>query len=508
MEGDPHAVLEGMLIAAYAIGAHEGYIYVRAEYPLAVKRLRIAIAAAEERGLLGDDVARQRLGLPPQDQGGRRRLRLRRGDGADRLHRGQARHAAHAAAVPGRSGLWGKPTNINNVETWANVPWIIANGAAAVRRLRQRDVQGHQGLRLAGKIVNGGLVEVPMGSTLRHVIFDVGGGIKDGKKFKAVQIGGPSGGCVPASLLDTPVDYESLAATGAIMGSGGMVVVDDSTCMVDLARYFLQFTQDESCGKCVPCRVGTKRMLEILERITAGDGRGGRHRAPRELAREHQEDEPLRPGPDGAQPGAHHDPLLPRRVRGAHRRAAAARRSRARRSSPTSSTPRPAPAARCAPRSARSTRPPATKKQPHIIDQALCIRCDACRAACKFDAVKVVSGPEEIAAAVARAAHLRRARPREPRGAGDAAAASPAPRAFCRPTPCPPARVARIVRWVTNQRRPAATSRRWTSTAAVLSTTERGAPPGSAGRPQTRGVVWQKNSHSHAKPAASSAASR
>ncbi len=321
MDGDPHAVIEGMVIASYAIGAHEGYIYVRAEYPLAVRRLRLAIAAAEERGFLGDDVF---------GSGWAFKLKIKEGAGAFVCgeetaliasimgERGMPRKRPPFPAV---SGLWGKPTNINNVETFASVSWIIAHGAAAYAAIGSDTCKGTKAFSLAGKVVNGGLAEVPMGSTLRHVIFDVGGGIKDGREFKAVQLGGPSGGCVPASLLDTPVDYESLAATGAIMGSGGMVVADDTTCMVDLARYFLQFTQNESCGKCVPCRLGTKRMLEILERITNGQGRDGDIATPRAARLDHQEDEPLRSRPDGAQPGAHHHQVLPRRVRGAHRRA-------------------------------------------------------------------------------------------------------------------------------------------------------------------------------------------
>ncbi|MGE5228412.1 MAG: NADH-ubiquinone oxidoreductase-F iron-sulfur binding region domain-containing protein, partial [Deltaproteobacteria bacterium] len=275
LEGDPHAVIEGMIIGSYAIGAHEGYVYVRAEYPLAVKRLTKAVADAEERGFLGKDVF---------GAGWEFNLHLKLGAGAFVC----GEETALIASIEGKrgmprtrppfpavSGLWGKPTNINNVETFSNVPWIVANGADAYAELGAETSRGTKAFRLAGKLVHGGLAEVPMGTSLRKIIFDVGGGIKDGKQFKAVQLGGPSGGCVPASLLDTPVDYESLAATGAIVGSGGMVVVDEDTCMVDLARFFLDFTQKESCGKCVPCRLGTKRMLETLDRITAGDGREG-----------------------------------------------------------------------------------------------------------------------------------------------------------------------------------------------------------------------------------------
>ena len=264
-----------MIIGSYAIGAHEGYVYVRAEYPLAVKRLTKAVADAEARGYLGKDVF---------GSGWEFNVHLKLGAGAFVC----GEETALIASIEGKrgmprtrppfpavSGLWGKPTNINNVETFSNIPWIIANGAEAYAALGVESCRGTKAFSLAGKVVNGGLVEVPMGTSLRHLIFDVGGGIKDGKQFKAVQLGGPSGGCVPASLLDTPVDYESLAATGAIVGSGGMVVVDDETCMVDLARFFLDFTQKESCGKCVPCRLGTKRMLETLDRIIAGDGREG-----------------------------------------------------------------------------------------------------------------------------------------------------------------------------------------------------------------------------------------
>ena len=274
LEGDPHAVIEGMIIGSYAIGAHEGYVYVRAEYPLAVQRLTKALADAEARGFLGADVC---------GTGWQLTLHLTLGAGAVcdeetalianiEGRRGTPRGESPLTAA---AGLWGKPTAVTNVETSASIPWIIAHGGEAYAALGVEHAKGTKAFSLAGKIVNGGLAEVPMGSTLRHVIFEVGGGIKDGRQFKAVQLGGPSGGCVPAALLDTPVDYQSLAASGAIVGSGGMVVADDSTCMVDLAKYFLQFTQKESCGKCVPCRIGTKRMLEILERITAGEGREG-----------------------------------------------------------------------------------------------------------------------------------------------------------------------------------------------------------------------------------------
>ncbi len=304
---------------------------------------------------------------------------------------------------PAVSGLWGKPTNINNVETWANVPWIIANGAAAYAAYGNDTCKGTKAFSLAGKIVNGGLVEVPMGSTLRHVIFDVGGGIKDGKKFKAVQLGGPSGGCVPASLLDTPVDYESLAATGAIIGSGGMVVADDSTCMVDLAKFFLQFTQNESCGKCVPCRLGTKRMLEILTRITEGKGEEGDIERLESMALNIKKTSLCGLGQTAP------NPVLTtiRYFREEYRQHIDEHRCPALSCEaliayvvdPDACTGCTLCAKKCPVDAATGT-----KKAPHVIDQALCIRCDACRAACKFDAVKVVSGPEEIAAAV-RAQH-------------------------------------------------------------------------------------------------------
>jgi NADH-quinone oxidoreductase subunit F len=272
LEGDPHAVLEGMLVAAYAIGSDEGYFYVRAEYPLAVKRLGIAIAQATERGLLG----KRMLGSDFSFE-----VHVKEGAGAFVC----GEETALMASIEGRGGmprlrppfpaergLWDAPSNINNVETYANVAPIIRMGASAYAAIGTEKSKGTKVFALAGKIARGGMIEVPMGISLREVIDDIGGGIPGGKAFKAVQMGGPSGGCVPASLADVLIDYDSLTATGAIMGSGGMVVMDESTCMVDVARYFLSFIQSESCGKCTFCRVGTKRMLETLTRITEGRG--------------------------------------------------------------------------------------------------------------------------------------------------------------------------------------------------------------------------------------------
>jgi NADH-quinone oxidoreductase subunit F len=272
IESDPHSVLEGMLIGAYAIGAKEGFIYIRNEYPLALERIQKAIQQAEEYGLLGEKILGTDFSFT---------VEVVRGAGAFVC----GEETALIASVEGRlgeprprppypveAGLWGRPTVINNVETWANVPPIILNGASWFREIGTETSKGTKVFSLVGKINNTGLVEVPMGITLNDIIFKIGGGIPGGKKFKAVQTGGPSGGCIPAEKISLPVDYESLSAVGSMMGSGGMVVMDEDTCMVDIAKYFLSFTQAESCGKCTPCREGTKRMLEILERITAGEG--------------------------------------------------------------------------------------------------------------------------------------------------------------------------------------------------------------------------------------------
>lgn len=272
LEGDPHSVIEGMALGAYAIGADEGYIYCRAEYPLAIKRLKIAIAQAEEMGLLGDNIMGTNFSFY---------LHLKEGAGAFVCGEETALMASIEGRrgmprprppFPAQHGLWGKPTNINNVETWANVPKIILNGADWFASMGTEKSKGTKIFALTGKITNTGLIEVPMGITIREIIYELGGGILNGKEFKAVQIGGPSGGCLTKEHLDLPIDYESLTSAGAIMGSGGLVVMDEDTCMVDVARFFLEFTQRESCGKCVPCREGTKQMLLMLEKICKGEG--------------------------------------------------------------------------------------------------------------------------------------------------------------------------------------------------------------------------------------------
>jgi NADH-quinone oxidoreductase subunit F len=276
LEGDPHSVIEGMIIAAYAIEATGGVIYCRAEYPLAIKRLNIALDQAREKGYLGKDI----LGI----SGFSFDIMIKEGAGAFVCGEETALIASvegergmprKRPPFPAASGLWRKPTNINNVETFANIPWIILNGAAEYAKYGTEKSKGTKVFALAGKIKRSGLVEVPMGITIRDIIFKLGGGIQHDRKFKAVQMGGPSGGCIPEYMADTIVDYDSVNATGAIMGSGGMVVMDEDTCMVDVAKFFLNFTQEESCGKCTFCRVGTKRMLEILERISEGKGEDG-----------------------------------------------------------------------------------------------------------------------------------------------------------------------------------------------------------------------------------------
>lgn len=273
LEGDPHAIMEGMMIAGYAIGADEGIIYCRAEYPLAISRLNLAIKVAEEMGILGNNIL---------DSGFNFKLRIKAGAGAFvcgeetallNSIEGQRGMPRVRPPFPAHKGLWQKPTCLNNVETFANIPFIVRNGGAWYASMGTEKSKGSKVFCLTGKINNTGLAEVPMGITLREIVYEIAGGITDGNAFKAVQSGGPSGGCLPAEQLDLPIDYDSLIGAGAMMGSGGLVVMDETTCMVDVAKFFLNFTQLESCGKCTPCREGTKRLLEILERICEGDGR-------------------------------------------------------------------------------------------------------------------------------------------------------------------------------------------------------------------------------------------
>ncbi len=284
LEGDPHSLLEGMIIGGFAAGATEGIIYCRAEYPLAISRLEIAMAQAREKGFLGKNLFGTDFSFD---------IRIKAGAGAFVCGEETALIASLEGErgmprlkppFPAAKGYWKLPTNINNVETYANVPWIFANGGEAFAAMGTEKSKGTKVFALAGKIKKGGLVEVPMGMTLREVIYGIGGGIKNDKEFKAVQMGGPSGGCIPAALIDTPVTYEDINKTGAIVGSGGMIVMDEGTCMVDMARFFLDFTKKESCGKCNYCRIGTKRMLEILERITKGEGKEGDIELLQELA--------------------------------------------------------------------------------------------------------------------------------------------------------------------------------------------------------------------------------
>ena len=396
LEDDPHSVIEGMLIAAFAIGADEGYVYVRHEYPLAVSRLRHALSQARERGLLGADI----LGT-----GWDFDLRINQGAGAFVCgestaltasiegHRGMPR-GKHIRTVA--HGLWGQPTNLNNVETYATVPWIVNHGADAFSAMGTATSKGTKIFSLTGKVRNSGLVEVPMGATLREVIFDIGGGMQEGHEFKAVQLGGPSGGCLPAELLDTPIDFENLTKYGAMMGSGGMVVVDETTCMVDFAKFFFKFTAEESCGKCVPCRVGTQRMLEILERITAGMGTIDDVKLLEQLSDDIVEGSLCQLGGSAPNPVLttlryFRDEVMAHVVE------------------------------RCCP--AKVCRPlirytidkdactgchvcfdacptdaiSGERKKLHIINQKLCIKCDTCRQVCKFDAVPVETGILELA---------------------------------------------------------------------------------------------------------------
>ena len=390
LEGNPHVVIEGMAIAAFAIGATEGYVYVRAEYPFAVERLGRALEQARERGILGSHALGSDFSFDVQINEGAGAFVCGEETALMASIEGRRGMPRTRPPYPAAAGLFDAPTNINNVETLANVPWILTHGADEFAAMGSGTSRGTKIFSLTGKVVNGGLVEVPMGATLRHVIFNVGGGMLPGREFKAVQLGGPSGGCLPADMLDTPIDYEKLVATGAIVGSGGLVVVDDTTCMVDLARFFLQFTQDESCGKCVPCRLGTKRMLETLERICAGDGREGDIELLEELA------EYVSEGTLCALGGTAPNPVLTtlryfRSEYEAHINEKCCPAGRCKALITYYIGGNCTGCALCAkkcPTHAIS----GEKKQVHVIDEDLCINCDTCRQVCNFDAVKVRSG--------------------------------------------------------------------------------------------------------------------
>ncbi len=388
LEGDPHNVMEGMLIAGYAIGADEGYFYVRAEYPLAVERLKLAIGQAKKKGFLGQNIMGTKFCFE---------MKIKEGAGAFVCGEetalmasieGQRGMPRLRPPFPAVSGLWGKPTNINNVETFANVPWIILNGAAAFASLGTEKSKGSKVFALAGKIARGGLVEVPMGITINEIIHEVGGGIKDGRSFKAVQMGGPSGGCIPAALGNTIVDYDSVGQTGAIMGSGGMVVMDDTTCMVDIARFFLDFTQKESCGKCTFCRVGTKRMLETLERITKGQGKEGDIELLLELAEKIKISSLCGLGQTAPNPVLTTVKYF-RDEYEAHIKEKRCPAHSCKELLKYEVVPEKCVGCTACARVCPVTAISGQVKKPHVIDQEACIKCGNCVTKCKFDAIKV-----------------------------------------------------------------------------------------------------------------------
>jgi NADH-quinone oxidoreductase subunit F len=389
LEGDPHAVLEGMIIGAYAIGATAGVIYCRAEYPLAIKRLNIALAQAREKGYLGEHI----FGI----EGFNFDIHIKEGAGAFVCGEETALMASiegkrgmptKRPPFPAESGLWKSPSNINNVETYANIPWIMINGSAAYAQYGTEKSKGTKVFALTGKINNGGLVEVPMGITIKEIVHDLGGGIIDNKKFKAVQLGGPSGGCIPEYLSDTIVDYDSVTATGAIMGSGGMVVMDETTCMVDIAKFFLDFTQKESCGKCTFCRIGTKRMLEILTRITEGEGKEGDIELLEELAKQIVESSLCGLGQSAPNPVLTTIKYF-RDEYEAHIRDKKCPALKCKQLLTYTVIPEKCTGCVVCKRGCPANAIDGEKKQVHFIHQELCTKCGICYTKCKFDAILI-----------------------------------------------------------------------------------------------------------------------
>jgi NADH-quinone oxidoreductase subunit F len=389
LEGDPHAVLEGMTIAAYAIGATQGVIYCRAEYPLAIKRLNIAIDQSRAKGYLGKDIYGKK--------GWNFDIYVKEGAGAFVC----GEETALMASVEGRrgmprkrppfpavSGLWKKPTNINNVETFANVPYIVLNGAQSFNKYGTEKSKGTKVFALTGKIKRGGLVEVPMGISIKDIIFKLGGGIQGDKKFKAVQLGGPSGGCIPDYLAETPVDYDSILATGAIMGSGGMVVMDETTCMVDMARFFLDFTQKESCGKCTFCRIGTKRMLEILTRICEGEGKEGDIELLEELAYQIKDSSLCGLGQTAPNPVLTTIKYF-RNEYEAHIRDKKCPAKSCKKLITYTVNPEKCTGCTVCAKNCPVNAISGERKQVHFIDQEVCIKCGVCFSKCKFEAINL-----------------------------------------------------------------------------------------------------------------------